>query len=248
VNATDRLAHDLRLPTGGRHLKLSAIRAFASGERRPTLNATPSDADLLRRILQRDTAAFRLLVERHHAAMLRLARVYTRNPATAEETVQDAWVAIIEGIARFEGRSSLKTWMLAIVANKARQRGGRDGLVILLDDLPWRDDGIDASRFDERGHWRDPPGAWDMLTPEILAGDRELLQQISLALDRLPPAQRAVVLLRDVEGIDTAAACNILGISETNLRVLLHRARTRLRSALSVLLSPRERLKKVAGC
>jgi RNA polymerase sigma-70 factor (ECF subfamily) len=87
-----------------------------------------------------------------------------------------------------------------------------------------------------------------MLTPEILAGDRELLQQISLALDRLPPAQRAVVLLRDVEGIDTAAACNILGISETNLRVLLHRARTRLRSALSVLLSPRERLKKVAGC
>jgi RNA polymerase sigma-70 factor (ECF subfamily) len=180
--------------------------------------------------------------------MLRLARVYTRNPATAEETVQDAWVAIIEGIARFEGRSSLKTWMLAIVANKARQRGGRDGLVILLDDLPWRDDGIDASRFDERGHWRDPPGAWDMLTPEILAGDRELLQQISLALDRLPPAQRAVVLLRDVEGVDTAAACNILGISETNLRVLLHRARTRLRSALSVLLSPRERLKKVAGC
>jgi RNA polymerase sigma-70 factor (ECF subfamily) len=198
--------------------------------------------------LQRETAAFRLLVERHHAAMLRLARVYARNPATAAEVVQDAWVAVIEGIGRFEGRSSLKTWMLAIVANKARQRGVRDGFVVLLDDLPGGNDGIDPARFDERGHWRDPPGAWEVLTPEILAGDRELLEQIGAALDRLPPAQRAVVLLRDVEGVDATSACNILGISETNHRVLLHRARTRLRAALALLLSPTVRPKRVDRC
>ncbi len=181
--------------------------------------------------------------------MLRLARVYARNPATAEEVVQDAWVAVIEGIARFEGRSSLKTWMLAIVANKARQRGVRDGLVMLLDDLPGGDgDGVDPQRFDKRGHWREFPGPWEMLTPEILAGDRELLAQIGAALDRLPPAQRAVVLLRDVEGVDTEAACNILGISETNHRVLLHRARTRLREALAILLSPTARPERETGC
>jgi RNA polymerase sigma-70 factor (ECF subfamily) len=207
-----------------------------------------SDDDLLAGIRRGEAAAFRWVVERHHAAMLRLARVYARNPATAEEVVQDAWVAVIEGIARFEGRSSLKTWMLAIVANKARQRGVRDGIVLLLDDLPGREDAVDPRRFDERGHWRDLPGAWETLTPEILAGDRELLAQIGAALDRLPPAQRAVVLLRDVEGIDAAAACNILGISETNHRVLLHRARTRLRAALAVLLSPTVRPESVDRC
>jgi RNA polymerase sigma-70 factor (ECF subfamily) len=105
------------------------------------------------------------VVERHHAAMLRLAGVYARNAATAEEVVQDAWIAVIEGIAGFEGRSSLKTWVLAIVANKARRRGVRDGFVVLLHDLSGGNDGVDPSRFDERGHWHEFPAAWEILTP-----------------------------------------------------------------------------------
>jgi RNA polymerase sigma-70 factor (ECF subfamily) len=228
--------------------RLSATRPFVSGQQRSTLSAALTDDDLLAGVRRGEAAAFRRVVERHHAAMLRLARVYARNPATAEEVVQDAWVAVIEGIARFEGRSSLKTWMLAIVANKARRRGVRDGFVLLLDDLAGGpEDGVDPARFDERGHWRDPPGAWETLTPEVLAGDRELLAQIAAALDRLPAAQRAVVLLRDVEGVDAASACNILGISETNHRVLLHRARTRLRAALATLLRPNERPERAKG-
>jgi RNA polymerase sigma-70 factor (ECF subfamily) len=201
------------------------------------MSAAPTDFDLARRLRSGDERAMRVLVERYHGAMVNLAKLYARNRASAEEIVQDSWVAVIEGIGRFEGRSSLKTWLFAIVANKARSRAQRDGLIVLLDDMaPGAD--LDPARFDERGHWTQPPGQWDTLSPERLAGDREVLKHIGAALDALPPAQRAVVLLRDVEGLDPDEICNVLGVSESNLRVLLHRARTRLRAALETLLTP----------
>jgi RNA polymerase sigma-70 factor (ECF subfamily) len=205
-----------------------------------------SDEHLVDQLRAGDAGAMRRLVERHHGTMLRVARVYARNPATAEEIVQDAWIAVIQGIGAFHGRSQLKTWLLAIVANKARTRAERDGRLVLLDDLGPAE-GVDPSRFDGRGHWTRPPGPWEEISPERLAGDRELVKHIGEALDHLPPAQRAVVLLRDVEGISSEDACNILGVSESNQRVLLHRARTRLRAVMETLLTPGARTGRDRG-
>jgi RNA polymerase sigma-70 factor (ECF subfamily) len=198
------------------------------------------DDRLVDRVQQGDRDAVRELVVRYHAAMLAVARLYARNRATAEEIVQDSWVAVLDGIGSFERRASLKTWLLAIVANKARSRAARDGRIVLFDDLAPDPDGpgLDPDRFDAAGHWSDPPLPWDEMSPERLAGDRELVRRIGAAIEGLPPAQRAIVLLRDVEGIDARAACNILGVSESNQRVLLHRARTRLRAVLETLLTP----------
>jgi RNA polymerase sigma-70 factor (ECF subfamily) len=197
-----------------------------------------SDEYLVRRLQGGDERALSALVGRHHLAMVRVARLYARQRETAEEVVQDAWIAVIEGIAGFEARASFKSWVLTIVANKARTRARRDGRTVLLDDLGEGEPGLDPDRFDAAGHWARPVGAWDEMTPERLAGDRELVAKLGEALDRLPPAQRAAVLLRDVEGLSTLQACNILGVAETNLRVLLHRARTRLRVVLEDLLAP----------
>lgn len=196
-----------------------------------------SDAPIAARLRAGDEAAMRSLVEQHHRAMLGVAQRYARDRDTAREIVQDSWLAVIEGIASFEGRSSLKTWILAIVANKARSRVAQDARTVPIDELE-EGSGLDPARFDASGHWASPILPWDEITPERLAGDRELLSLLAGALDKLPRAQRAAVLLRDVEGLSTGEACNILDVSETNLRVLLHRARTRLRAVLETSLAP----------
>jgi RNA polymerase sigma-70 factor (ECF subfamily) len=131
--------------------------------------------------------------------------------------------------------------MFAIVANKARTRAVREGTVVLLDDLQPQGEEPDPDRFDQTGHWRNGVEAWNEMSPERLAGNRELLRHLGEAMDALPPLQRAVVMLRDVEGLDGPEACNILGVSESNLRVLLHRARTRLRGVLEGLVTPKAR-------
>lgn len=194
---------------------------------------------LVSRLRAGDEAAFRHLLDLHHSNMVGLARGYVRSRATAEEVVQDTWLAVIEGIDAFEQRSALKAWVYAILVNKARTRAVRDGHMVALSELSTEPDepAIDAGRFSQGGTWIDPPQAWDELTPERHAAGRELLAHMRSALDGLPPQQRAVIILRDVEGCDGDEACNILGISETNQRVLLHRGRTRLRSDMEKLLT-----------
>jgi RNA polymerase sigma-70 factor (ECF subfamily) len=184
-----------------------------------------------------DEAAFASLVEELTPSMLRVARLYVPSRAVADDVVQETWVGVLRGIDRFEARSSLKTWIFRILTNTAKTRGVREGRSVPFSSLG--SDGPDApavepdrflgdeSRFP--GHWAAPPRRWE-------GGERLLAQEtfelIEREIARLPPAQAVVITMRDVEGFDSEEVCNALGISETNQRVLLHRARSKVRRAL----------------
>jgi RNA polymerase sigma-70 factor (ECF subfamily) len=188
----------------------------------------PGEGELLGRLRAGDEEAFACLVDRHHAAMVRFARGYVRSPAVAEEVAQDAWLGLLRGLDRFEGRSSLRTWLFRIVANRAISAGRHERQHLPVDDSELEEDG---GRFSQDGWWATPPVHWAdeavdrMVAPEQAARVRQLVEE-------LPPAQRRVVTLRDVEGLPSADVCRILGISEGNQRVLLHRARARIRRHL----------------
>jgi RNA polymerase sigma-70 factor (ECF subfamily) len=193
-----------------------------------TLPAMESDAELLRRLRAGDEQAFVALVSRHNGSMLRLALSFVPNHAVAEEVVQDTWLAVLRGLAGFEGRSSLRTWMFTILVNRARTTGSREQRTI-----PVADAGpvVDASRFGPDGAWSTPPEHWiEEAEDRIEAG--KLADLLRSAMDGLPPRQREVVLLRDVEEMTSAEVCSVLAISEANQRVLLHRGRGRLRQVL----------------
>lgn len=188
------------------------------------------DADLVSRLQSGDGAAFVELVDRYHTPLLRLARTFVANQAVAEEVVQDVWLGVVRGIERFEGRSSLKTWLFRIMVNRARSTGVREHRETPVD-LSVSEPAVSPDRFDRRGQWAEPPAAWaeeaeDRLAAKALAG------RITGLLERLPEAQRQVVVMRDVEGLASAEVCSVLGISEGNQRVLLHRGRSRLRGML----------------
>jgi RNA polymerase sigma-70 factor (ECF subfamily) len=187
-----------------------------------------------------DEDAFRDLLARHHAHLLRFARTFVSSPATAEEVVQETWLAVLHGLTGFEGRSSLKSWIYSILANRARTRAVRDGRMMLFSEMTSGEDvdepAVDPSRFNAAGYWDQPPRPWDDLSPERLAASAEIRTHLAAALEELPETQRAVVVLRDVEGCSSEEACNILDISETNQRVLLHRGRSRLRRLLEPLM------------
>jgi RNA polymerase sigma-70 factor (ECF subfamily) len=200
-----------------------------------------TDEELLTRLRAGDEAAFRDLIEAHHSALFRLARTFLKEPASAEEVVQETWLAVLEGLDRFEGRSALKSWIFSILANKARTRAVRDGRTVLFSEMTAGDDdgdpAVDPSRFKANGHWNQAPKPWDDYTPERLLSNAETLRHLRAAMEHLPEAQRAVVVLRDVEGCSSEEVCNILGVSETNQRVLLHRGRSRLRRSLEGVLT-----------
>jgi RNA polymerase sigma-70 factor, ECF subfamily len=188
------------------------------------------DARLVEGLRAGDEAAFRALMREYGGAMLRVAQMYVSSRAVAEDVVQDAWVGVLKGIGRFEGRSSLKTWLFRIVANTAKTRGVREARSIpfasLGDDA---DDSVDPDRFlgaDGRfpGHWAAPPEG------RVLAA--EAMAVLERAIEALPPAQRSVITLRDIHGLSSEEVRNALDLSETNQRVLLHRARSKVRSAL----------------
>jgi RNA polymerase sigma-70 factor, ECF subfamily len=203
--------------------------------------AADEDAALLPGLRAGEEAAFRQLVRRHHARLVRLAAVFTGGRARAEEAVQDAWVAVVTGLGGYSGEAPLGAWIAGIVRNKARTRAARDGRVVPFADLAHAEaegPAMGPERFLPDGHWAERIAPWSTLTPEREAGDRQLLARIGEALDALPPAQRAVVLLRDVECEEPAAICQALGITEANMRVLLHRARLRLRDAAAALVEP----------
>jgi RNA polymerase sigma-70 factor, ECF subfamily len=203
-----------------------------------TVLASPADLALVERLRAGDETAFMMLVEQHQAAMLRIARMYVSTRAAAEEAVQEAWLGILKGLDRFEGRSSLRTWMYRIVANVAKTRGQRDGRSIPFSALEGADEGsgIDPEWFQaakERapGGWRSFPEDWRVI-PEERLDAHETLAAIGRAIDELPPMQAEVLRLRDVLGWSSEEVRNALDLSETNQRVLLHRARSRVRRAL----------------
>ena len=199
--------------------------------------ASHQDRALVVRLLARDEAAFVSLVRTEHESLVRLALVFVRNRATAEEVAQDTWSGVLAGLAGFEGRSSLRAWIFQICSNHAMRRSAREARSTPFSALGGPDEpAVDAGRFEADGHWAHPPHAWRADTPEQILERAEAVACIGRVLDELPPAQRAVVLLRDVEGLDAAEACGVLQVSEANQRVLLHRGRSKVRRALEKLL------------
>lgn len=186
-----------------------------------------ADIGLLARLHNGEEEAFGALVSRYQQPMLRLARSMVPSHAVAEEAVQDAWMGVVRGIDRFEGRSSFKTWLFRILANRARSALTHEPAHSPLESLH----AVDPARFDADGQWADPVDDWVEESQDRLDAATWLPVLVS-ALDELPPRQRQVVLLRDVEGLSTDDACAVLGISAGNLRILLHRGRSRLREIL----------------
>ena len=187
------------------------------------------DADLVARLQAGDEGAFVALVDLYHAPLLRLASTFVPSRAVAEEVVQDAWLGVIRGIERFEGRSSLKTWLFRIVVNRARTAGVRERRERPTDRV--YEPAVPPERFNASGGWSSPPNPWsDDAEDRIVA--RQTAQKVSRHLTLLPERQRQVVVMRDFEGLPATEVCSILGITEANQRVLLHRGRSRLRNML----------------
>jgi len=187
-----------------------------------------------------EPAAFDALRARYQHELLRLARQFVPNQAVAEEVVQETWLGVLKGIGRFEGRSSLKTWLFRILTNRARTRGERESRTVPFSSLPAvRDDGEEAA-LDADDFAADAPtfGAIPDLTPEQLLLSRELRRQIVAAIQALPPRQQLVITLRDVDGWSAEETCAALGLTEANQRVLLHRARTAVRRAIAAYHAP----------
>jgi RNA polymerase sigma-70 factor (ECF subfamily) len=205
----------------------------------PASVASVADLELLARLRHGDEAAFAELVRRLYGPMLRLAMVHVANRAVAEEVVQDAWVGVLRQLDRFEGRSSLRTWVLRIVGNRAKSRAVRERRTAPFSSFGGPEEGgpaVEPERFlaaGERwaGHWASPPRPWDDL-PEDRLLSIETRAEVERAVEVLPPAQRAVITLRDVEGMTAAETCELLELTEGNQRVLLHRARSKVRRAL----------------
>jgi RNA polymerase sigma-70 factor, ECF subfamily len=196
----------------------------------------PQDV-LVARLRAGDEAAFALVLDAWSPAMLRVARRIVPTPDLAAEVVQDTWLAVLEGLRGFEGRSSLKTWVFRILLNKAQRLGGRESRTIPYSSLDGEDEGptVDPSRFQSPnepypGHWREFPAPWPDPEDAALAG--ELRRRAGAALAELPERQRVVLALRDIEGYDAAEVCSILDITAANQRVLLHRARAHVRHRL----------------
>ena len=200
--------------------------------------ATADERELLARLRAGEAAAFSALVSLHGGALLRLATTFLKDRAAAEEVVQDAWLALFEHVGAFEGRATLRTWLFQVVANRARTRLAREGRSVPFSSFEAPGEGgepaVDPDRFDDAGHWRSPPSAWATEDPERLAQAKETRALLERAIAELPEAMRAVLVLRDVDGLETDEICNVLGISVSNQRVLLHRARARVRQALEL--------------
>lgn len=199
---------------------------------------------LLARLRQGDEKAFDELVTRHHSALIRTAMGYVADREMAEEVVQDTWMAVIEGLGRFEGRSSLRTWIFGIMIHKAKDRGVREKRHTTFSSFESADDDsdetIDPSRFHQSGewagHWAFPPQPWDDRTPEKLLASEQAVNAMNRAIEKLPRTLKEVLILRDVEGVEAKEACEMLKITETNLYVRLHRARERVRRAVETYL------------
>lgn len=213
-----------------------------------TVSTGPSlwqeEQSLITRLRNGDEGVFDELVTKHHGALIRMALGYVADREVAEEVVQDTWMAVIEGLACFEGRSSLRTWICGILIHKAKDRGVREKRHITFSDFESKDDehdeAVDPSRFQQSGewagHWAFPPQPWDKQTPEQLLASRQAVNAMNKAIESLPQTLKDVLILRDVEGVESKEVCELLKITETNLYVRLHRARERVRRAVELYL------------
>lgn len=211
-------------------------------ETKDVASASFDDLHLVEALRGGDEAAFASLLDQYHASLVRLACVYVSSQAVAEEVAQETWLGVLQGLDRFESRSSLKTWIFRILTNRAKTRGQREARSVPFSD--WLDaenesdePAVDPSRFrppddpDWPNHWAVNPAGWDDI-PERYFLSQETKEHILAAIAALPPNQREVITLRDIEGWSSTEVCTVLFISETNQRVLLHRARSKVRQAL----------------
>jgi RNA polymerase sigma-70 factor (ECF subfamily) len=194
-------------------------------------------AELVAALKAGDEAAFAGLVDELGPSMLRVARMHVSTRAVAEEVVQETWLAVLTGIERFEGRSSLKTWIFRILANRAKTRGEREGRTVPFSSIDGGDGerAVDPDRFLADGHWGSPPTGWAELPEAKLVG-KETMEVVRAAIEALPETQRAVITMRDVDGWGSEEVRNVLGVGESNQRVLLHRARSKVRRAIEAYL------------
>jgi len=208
------------------------------------------DAALLAALRRGEESAFVSLIERYHAPLLRLAQIFVGSQAVAEDVVQETWLGVLQGLGRFEGRSSLKTWIFRILTNRAKTRGQREGRSIPFSALATPGDeafepAVEPERFlpaDDPHwphHWASLPQRWDEL-PEARLLAKETRAVIQQAVEQLTPSQREVITLRDIEGWTAPEVCEALEVSESNQRVLLHRARSKVRRVLEQYLAVAE--------
>jgi RNA polymerase sigma-70 factor (ECF subfamily) len=196
------------------------------------------DASLLAALRAGDEEAFATLVMRYHASLKRVARAYVSTDAVAEEVVQDTWLAAIRGLNRFEQRATIKTWLFHILANQAKTRGVRERRTVPFASLARAggdEPAVSPDRFQREGdawpgHWAMPPRPWE--DPERRLASLEAREQLRAAIAALPTTQQAVLTLRDVEGLEAEEVCDLLDLSAGNQRVILHRARARVRADL----------------
>jgi len=210
-------------------------------DRRADRVARGDDPALLEALRARDEEAFVEIVSRHHRSMLRVAALYASSPAVAEDVVQETWLAVLNGLDRFEGRSSLRTWIFGILVRRARTGGQREARFVPFSSLAQQETAGGESAVEPRffadtasswaGHWVSNPRPWTGRVDQRLL-TAETHAHVRRAIEALPSAQRAVIVLRDVEGWSAAAACEALQLTPGNQRVLLHRARARVRTAL----------------
>ncbi len=248
ANATAAPPRRLRWRFGGfRQHGIVALMVDDTGsEPADDLDGTPAsdkDRSVIAALRAGDDDAFAALVERYSSRLQRLAFVYVRDRHVAEEVVQETWIGLLQSIHRFEGRSSLKTWLFRILLNVARSRARRESRTIPFSSLfdastEAGEPSVDADRFQPAGarwpdHWTTPPGQWSQ-NPESQAASSETRAHVSAAIGTLPDNQREVITLRDIDGLTSLEVCNLLKISDTNQRVLLHRARGKVRKALEV--------------
>lgn len=204
---------------------------------------------LMARLRRGDEGAFDELVNQQHGTLIRMAMGYVADREVAEEVVQDTWMAVIGSLNRFEGRSSLRTWVCGILIHKAKDRGVREKRHTTFSAFESYDDdneeAVDPSRFQQSGewagHWAFPPQPWDDQTPEKLLASQQAVNAMQRAIETLPATLKEVLILRDVEGVDAKEVCELLKITETNLYVRLHRARERVRAAVEAHLEGRNK-------
>ena len=190
------------------------------------------DSALLARLLEGDEEAFVDIVHRYHESLVRVARYYVNSDASAEDVAQDTWIAVLRGAERFEGRSSFKTWLFRILVNRARTTGVKEHRVVPLDPLA-SGPSVSTTRFDQGGMWLEPPVPFTEAVEDALVS-APIIKLVHESIARLPETPRAVVTLRDVEGLSTTEVADLLGLTEANVRVILHRSRARIRSEVEM--------------